>query len=148
MILVVILCKTLVNRLLTSFFYSSKPCATSLALVTVSYFIFLLNTHPLILIYDFIIYLFISTILFPVTNLLYLCFFKDSVRYFLSNFYFFSKRQWLSKTMKNVFYFIQKALFVLKIFIFLWFFPFLSTLSRFKSANGSGIIYNAINWLA
>ena len=40
--------------------------------------------------------------------------------------------------MKNVFYFIQKAHFVLKILKFLYFFPFLSALSRFKRANGSG----------
>ena len=52
------------------------------------------------------------------------------------------------KTMKNVFYFIEKALFVLKIFKFLWFFPFLSALSRFKRANGSGIIYDVMKWLA
>ena len=52
------------------------------------------------------------------------------------------------KTMKNVFHFIEKALFVLEIFKFLWFFPFLSTLSRFKTTNGSGINYDVMNWLA
>ena len=53
-----------------------------------------------------------------------------------------------SKTMKNVFYFIKKADFVLEIFKFLYFFPFFSTLSRFKRANENGIIYDVINWLA
>ena len=55
------------------------------------------------------------------------------------------------KTMKNVFYFILfyfQALFIFEIFKFLYFFPFLSTLSRFKRKNGSGIIYDVINWLA
>ena len=52
-----------------------------------------------------------------------------------------------SKTMKNIFYFIGKALFVLEIFKFLWFFPFLTKLSRFKKTNWSGIIY-VMNWLA
>ena len=42
------------------------------------------------------------------------------VHYFLSNFYF-SPNDSPSKTMKNVFYFIKKALFVLKIFKFLYF---------------------------
>ena len=46
-------------------------------------------------------------------------------------------------TMKYVFYFIWNALFVLEIFKFLWFFPFLSKLSRFKRTNGNGI--NDIN---
>ena len=36
----------------------------------------------------------------------------------------------LSKTMKSVFYFIKKALFVLNIFKLLQFFPFVSALSR------------------
>ena len=43
-----------------------------------------------------------------------------------------------SKTMKSGFYFIKKVLFVLKIFKLLYFFPFLSTLSRYKRTNGSG----------
>ena len=46
--------------------------------------------------------------------------FKAYVRYFLSNFYF-SPNDSPSKTMKNVFYFIKKALFILKIFKFLYF---------------------------
>ena len=50
-----------------------------------------------------------------------------------------------SKTIKSVFYFIKKALFVLEIFKF---FPFLSTLSRYKRTNGSGIICDVMNWLA
>ena len=41
--------------------------------------------------------------------------FSACVRYFLSNFYF-SPNDNPSKTMKNVFYFIKKALFVLNIF--------------------------------
>ena len=41
------------------------------------------------------------------------------VHYFLSNFYF-SPNDSPSKTMKNVFYFIKKALFILKIFKFLY----------------------------
>ena len=45
---------------------------------------------------------------------------KAYVRYFLSNFYF-SLIDGPSKTRKNVFYFIQKALFVLEIFNFLYF---------------------------
>ena len=36
-----------------------------------------------------------------------------------------------------------------KFFIsFSWFFPFLSKLSRFKRTNGSGIIYDVMNWFA
>ena len=118
MILVVILCYTLVNHLLTSFFYSSKPHVTGLALVTVSSFNFLLNTHQLILTSDFIIYLFIDFILFPAINLLYFCIFKASVRYFLSNFYFFSKR-YAFKNYEKRFLFHVKSSFVLQIFNFL-----------------------------
>ena len=49
------------------------------------------------------------------------CFFlliKICVGYFLSNFYFFAKCDSLSKTIKNVFYLIEKALFALEIFNF------------------------------
>ena len=46
--------------------------------------------------------------------------FKACVRYFLLNFYF-SPNDNPSKTMKNVFYFIKKALFVLNILKFLYF---------------------------
>ena len=74
--------------------------------------------------------------------------FKACVRYFLSIFIFTPNDRPL-KTMKNVFYFIEKDLFILKIFKFFWFFPFLSTLSRFKRANGSRIIiYDVMKWLA
>ena len=52
------------------------------------------------------------------------------------------------KTMKNVFYFIEKALFFFEIFKLLWFFPFLSTLSRFKRANGGRMIYDVLKWFA
>ena len=63
-------------------------------------------------------------------------------------FFIFSPYDSPLKTIKNVFYFIQKALFILEIFKFLWFSPFFSTLSRFKRTNGSGIIYGVMNWLA
>ena len=46
--------------------------------------------------------------------------FKASVRYFLSNFYF-SPNDSSLKSMKNVFYFIKKTLFLLEIFKFLHF---------------------------
>ena len=46
--------------------------------------------------------------------------FKACVHYFLSNFYF-SPNDSLSKTMKNAFYFILKAFFVLEIFKLLYF---------------------------
>ena len=51
----------------------------------------------------------------------------------------------LQKTTKNIFYFIEKSLFVLEIFTFLYFFPFLSTLSRFKRTCGIGIISDVIS---
>ena len=70
---------------------------------------------------------------------------KACVHYFLS--IFFSPNDNPLKTMKNVFYFIWKALFLLEIFKFLCFFPFLSTPSRFKRANGSHIIYDVTKWL-
>ena len=60
----------------------------------------------------------------------------------------FSPNDSLLKTMKNVCYFIYKALFVLKIFIFFLIFHFLYALSRFKRTGGSGIIYDVMNWLA
>ena len=54
---------------------------------------------------------------------------KACVRYFLSNFYFSSNDSPL-KTMKNIFYFIKKALSVLKIFTYLYFrLPFFFSLS-------------------
>ena len=59
----------------------------------------------------------------------------------------FSPNDSPSKIIKTAFL-IAKALFVLEILKFLWFFPFLSTLFRFKRTNGSGIIYDVMNWLA
>ena len=52
------------------------------------------------------------------------------------------------KTMKNVFLFHLKSSFRsrdIQIFVI---FSLLSTLSRFKRANGIGIIYDVINWFA
>ena len=62
--------------------------------------------------------------------------------------FIFSLNHSPSKVIKNVFYFIEKALSVLKISKCLYFFSFLSTLSKFKRTNKNGIIYNVINWLA
>ena len=58
----------------------------------------------------------------------------------------FSRNDSPSKTVKNVFYFIEEALFVLEIFKFPT--SFLSTVSRFKRTNGNRIIYDVMNWLA
>ena len=72
--------------------------------------------------------------------------FKACVGYFLT--IFFSPNYSPSKSMKNVFLFHLKSSFRsrdIQIFVF---FPFLSTLSRLKRTNGSGIIYDAMNWLA
>ena len=63
-------------------------------------------------------------------------------------FFIFSPNDSPSKTMESVFYFIKKALFLLKIFKYLEFFPFLSTFFRYKRTNGSGIIYDVMNWFA
>ena len=60
----------------------------------------------------------------------------------------FSPNDSLSKIVKNVFYFIHKAHFVLEIFKLLYFFFFLSILPRFKRTDGSGIIYDFMNGLA
>ena len=60
----------------------------------------------------------------------------------------FSPNDSPSNTMKKVFYFFQKALFVQEIFKLLLFFSFFSTLSRLKRTNESGIIYNFMNWFA
>ena len=57
--------------------------------------------------------------------------------------FIFSPNGSTSKAIKNIFYFIEKALFILKLLIFS-----LSTLSRFKRTNRSGIVYDAMNWLA
>ena len=54
---------------------------------------------------------------------------KTCVCYFITNFYF-SPSDSLSKTMKEVFYFIRKAFFILAIFKFLYFhLPLILTLS-------------------
>ena len=59
--------------------------------------------------------------------------FKVCVCYFLSNVYV-STNDICSKTIKNVFYFIKEALFVLKIFKFLYFhLPLFFSLSAFAS---------------
>ena len=58
----------------------------------------------------------------------------------------FSSNDRPSKTMKNVI--SSKSSFHSQDIQISVFFPFLSTLSRFKRANGSGIIYDVINWLA
>ena len=73
--------------------------------------------------------------------------FKVCVCYFFSNFYFFTKWQPF-KYYEKCFLFHLKALFALEIIKFLWFFPFLSTLPRFKRTNWSGIIYDVMDWLA
>ena len=70
---------------------------------------------------------------FTLTSIYYI---KACVCYFSSIFYFFIK------TMKSVFYFIEKTLFILEI---LKLSPFLSTLLRYKNTNGSGIIYDVMN---
>ena len=62
--------------------------------------------------------------------------------------FIFSPNNCFSKTMKNVFNFIEKTVFILqdiKIFVI---FSFFSTLFRFKRKNGSGIIHDDMNWLA
>ena len=77
-------------------------------------------------------------------NLLSLSFFSINLKLVSAIFYqffIFSPNESPLKTMKNVFYFIKKALFVLEI-------SFLSTVSRFKRTNGSGIHYDVINWPA
>ena len=71
---------------------------------------------------------------------------KACVRYFYQ-ISVFAPNDSPSKTMKSVFYFIKKALFVLEIFKILEFFPFLSALSRYKRTSGSGIICDVMNWL-
>ena len=94
----------------------------------------IINTHSAI---------FASLVYFPKRSKIV----KACVRYFSSNFYFFTK--WSPfKNYKKRFLFHRKNSFRswdIQIFVF---FPFLSTLSRFKRANGSGIIYDAMNWLA
>ena len=67
-----------------------------------------------------------------------LLFFKASVRYFLY-FFYFSSNDSPSKTIKDVFQFIQKALFVLEIFKFLYFrLPLFFSLSAIALEVDSG----------
>ena len=60
--------------------------------------------------------------------------------------FIFSPNDSPSKTIKNVSFLIEKALFALEIFKFLCSFLLFSARSRLKRSNGSGIIY-VINWL-
>ena len=74
---------------------------------------------------------------------------------FFIKFLFFHQMIAIQKLWKMLFFISSEKLFFLfhlkssfrDIHIFV-FFPFLSTLSRFKRANGSGIIYDVMNWLA
>ena len=71
---------------------------------------------------------------------------KACVCYFLSNSYFFTK-WWHFKNYENVFLFHLKSSFHSRdIQIFVIF--SLSTLSKFKRTNGSGTVYDVMNWLA
>ena len=70
--------------------------------------------------------------------------FKACVLYFYQIF-IFSPNDSPLETMRNVFYFSFFGSQYIQIFVF---FPFLSTRSWFKKANGSGIIYDVMNWLA
>ena len=63
------------------------------------------------------------------------------------HFFNFSTNDSPLKTMKNIFYSSKKLFSFTKYSIFC-IFSFLSTLHRFKRTNGSGIIYDAMNWLA
>ena len=73
---------------------------------------------------------------------------KACVCYFLSNFYF-SRNDSPSKTMKNVFYFIKKALFVLEIFKFLYFhLTFFLSNHCFRGCSKINLqVYDVINCL-
>ena len=73
---------------------------------------------------------------------------KACYRCFFFQIFIFSPSERSSKILKNVFYFMEKSLFVLEIFRYLYVFSFLSTILRFKRTNGSRIIYDARNWLA
>ena len=59
----------------------------------------------------------------------------------------FAPNDSLSKPGEIFFYFISKALFVLEIFNSLYFLLFLSTLSRFKMANGRGVSNDVMHLL-
>ena len=71
---------------------------------------------------------------------------KACVHYFFEIF-IFPPNDSPSKTMKNVFVSSRK-LFSFSRYSNFCDFPFLSTLSRFKRANRSRIIYDVMNWLA
>ena len=71
--------------------------------------------------------------------------FKACVHYFLSIF-FFSPNDSSLKTEKCFIFHLKSAFSSRDIQIFM-IFPFFSTLSRFERANGSGIIYDVMNWL-
>ena len=72
---------------------------------------------------------------------------KACVRYFLSNFYFFTN-SYLFKNYEKCFLFHLKGSFRSQDIQIFWFFPFLSTLSRFERTDGSGIVYDVMNWIA
>ena len=88
----------------------------------------LMNSQPTFLFLTYVNLKFVSTIFYQ--------------------FFIFSPNDSPLKTMKNVCYFIWKALSVLKRFDFLWFFTFLSTLFKCKWTNWSGVIYDVMNWHA
>ena len=74
-----------------------------------------------------------SGMLFKSQAVPYFVFFRAVLKLVSAIFYqvfVFPPNDSLSKTMKSVFYFIKKALFVLKIFKLLQFFPFVSALYR------------------
>ena len=70
---------------------------------------------------------------------------KVCVRYFLSNFYFFTKWEPFKNHEKCFLFHLKSSVRFWDIQIFVIF--SFSTLSRFKRTNGSGIIYDVINWL-
>ena len=70
--------------------------------------------------------------------------FKACVHYVLTNFYF-SLKDSPSKAMKNVFYFIEKALFALKIFTFPFFFSLSATALAWSKINLQ--VYDVISCL-
>ena len=72
---------------------------------------------------------------------------KACVRYFFIKFLFFHQMIGFPKLWRMLFISSKKLSSFSRYSNFCNFFPFFSTLSRFKRANGSGIIY-VINWLA
>ena len=75
------------------------------------------------------------------------CQLKASCLLLFIKFLLFHKMIALQKLWKMLFI-LSKKFFSFKIFKFCSFFPFLSLLSRFKRTHGSGIIYDAMNWVA